>query len=303
MLLWRHMSFIHQFEASLKHCLLERKPYLEDNNIEAYRLAHIGELVVPVAVDIYGDNAVVHVFEVQDRETIDDLSHAIKAVVPVTDIFYKNRTKQEMALPTQVKKEVLVKEYGATFYINLSDYIDVGLFLDHRETRKWIAEQSKGKIICNTFAYTGSFSVHSALAGAEKTYSVDLSRTYCEWIKKNMELNNQPLEKNWVYKMDTLEFFRYAKKKNLVFDIIIIDPPTFSKNKNEHFSVQKDHPALINGALEVLSIDGLIMFSNNYTNFEMKKTALLPCRVEEREDLVAPDFTEIAPHRCFIIRK
>ncbi len=297
------MSLIHQFEASLKHCLSLRTSYLQKNTLEAYRLAHIGELVVPVAVDIYADNAIVHVFEVLDTETIAELSQAIKAVLPVTDIFYKNRTKQEMTLPPQVKKDVVVHEYGASFYINLSDYLDVGLFLDHRETRKWIAAQSKGKIICNTFAYTGSFSVHSALAGAEKTYSVDLSRTYCEWIKKNMELNNQPLEKNWVYKMDTLEFFRYAKKKGLIFDIIIIDPPTFSKNKGDHFSVQKDHPALINGALEVLSKDGLIMFSNNYTNFEMKKSALLPCRVEEREDLVAPDFPEIAPHRCFIIRK
>ncbi len=298
-----YMSDSSYFEESLKICLSRRREYIGKNNLEAYRLVHLGEHEVPVAIDIYAGNAVVHVFDVIDSETVLGLEKAIRAVVPVTDVFYKNRTKKEIHLPVSAKKDVLVHEYGAAFYINLSDYLDVGLFLDHRETRKWIASLSKGKVVLNTFAYTGSFSVHSALAGAEKTYSVDLSRTYCEWIKKNLELNGLTPEKNWVYKMDTLEFFKYAKRKNLTFDIIIIDPPTFSKNKGEHFSVQKDHPALINAALDVLSKDGLIMFSNNFTNFEMSENKLSGCKIEEREDLVAPDFPDVAPHRCFIIRK
>lgn len=288
---------------AVQQCYERRRAYLEKNKIEAYRLVCSGENGLGATIDIYGENAVVHLFDPLSEEILLELAEGVKEVLGITDFFYKNRTKDHsLILPQSPHKEVLVHEYGAAFHINLSDYLDTGLFLDHRETRQWVAAQSKGAVVLNTFAYTGSFSIHAGLAGARKTYSVDLSRTYCEWIKKNLTLNNLPLEDHWTYKMDTLEFFRYAKRKGLLFDSIIIDPPTFSRNKGMSFSVQKDHPALINGALEVLSPKGFILFSNNYIDFRLARDRINSTHIEQKLDTIPPDFADSAPHSCYIIR-
>ncbi len=267
-------------------------------NLEAYRLYRDSD----VAVDIYKDKAVVHVFgQMPDKA---ELEKEVRSQVSVTGFFYKDRRGKGAGEAIKAEhEETIVEENGHKFLINLSDYLDVGLFLDHRETRKWIEGLSAGKQVLNTFAYTGSFSIYAAAGGAEKTTSVDLSETYCAWIKKNLDLNHLPHEKNWVYKMDTLEFFRYAKRKGLSYDIIIIDPPTFSKNKGKTFSVERDYPLLINGALELLNDDGFIMFSNNCTSFELDRSRLNPCKVEERDDLEAPDFDRLFTHWTFVIRK
>lgn len=288
----------------LQSCLQKRADYLRKNNIEAYRLLDNYESQLRLIVDIYKDNAVIHVLEYTDAEILKELETALRAEpFAVKNFFYKNRTKEDLQLPKSLPKEIVVQEYGHKFLCNLSDYLDTGLFLDHRETRKWIAEQASGKIVLNTFAYTGSFSIYAAKAGAAKTYSVDLSKTYCDWIKKNLSLNELPEDRNWVYKMDTLEFFKYAKRKNLRFDIIIIDPPSFSRNKGKSFSVQKDHPALINGALELLAHDGFILFSNNKQEFKLLDRKLTSCKIENIQARTIPaDFPEAPPHECFLIR-
>ena len=267
-------------------------------NLEAYRYLRTPD----IAVDVYKDNAVVHVFGEMPNKV--ELEASIKKQIPTKEFFYKDRRGKGAGEPEKaIHKEIIVEENGHNFLINLSDYLDTGLFLDHRETRKWIEGQSKGKRVLNTFAYTGSFSIYAAAGGAEKTTSVDLSKTYCDWIKKNLALNQLPEEKNWVYKMDTLEFFRYAKRKGFLFDIIIIDPPTFSKNKGQTFSVERDHPALINAALEILSDDGFILFSNNCKTFQMDKRKLTPCKIAEVCDLDAHDFASTFSHWTFLIRK
>lgn len=281
------------------------KPYLTKNKIEAYRLYHESTGPYPIVIDIYKDNAVIHIFERVPEDFIEELEAELKNLLAITDFFYKDRTEKTAGTPLEKgpHKEITVQEYGHTFSLNLSDYLDTGLFLDHRETRRWIESQSKNKIVLNTFAYTGSFSIYAAAGGAKKTHSVDLSKTYCEWIKKNLALNGFPPEENWVYKMDTLEFFRYAKRKQLSFDIIIIDPPTFSKNKGANFSVRRDYPELINGALELLNPNGFIVFSNNCHDFVLEKRKLRPCEVLEETTLIPPDFEGAAPHQCFIIHK
>ena len=255
-----------------------------------------------VAVDLYKDMAIVHVFgKMPDRAT---LEAQLRKKHPISEFFYKDRRGKGAGQAEATEhREIIITENGHKFLINLSDYLDTGLFLDHRETRKWIETQSRGKNVLNTFAYTGSFSVYAAAGGAEKTTSVDLSKTYCEWIKKNLALNGLPEEKNWVYKMDTLEFLRYAKRKNLRYDIIIIDPPTFSKNKGHTFSVERDYPTLINSALELLSPDGFILFSNNCTSFHLYRSRLSPRTVKEVTNLKAPDFEGHFTHWCYLIRK
>lgn len=289
------------------HLLLESSlsrlaPYLKQNHLEAYRLYNNTDRNFPVAIDIYKDNAVIHVFDMIRPEVLKEMEKNLKPILNIKGFFYKDRTKKNIALPkSSTQKEITIQEYGHLFSINLSDYLDTGLFLDHRETRQWIASKSQNKTVLNTFAYTGSFTIYAARAGATKTYSVDLSKTYCEWIKKNLALNHLAPEKNWVYKMDTLEFFTYSKKKNLRFDIIIIDPPTFSKNKGENFSVQKDHPALINNALDLLNPHGFILFSNNYREFVMDTKELKPCTIKKETKMIPPDFNGTPPHHCFIV--
>jgi 23S rRNA (cytosine1962-C5)-methyltransferase len=275
---------------------------LLSNETTAYRLIN-SNYRLPVSVDIYQDNAVIHVFSQVEVSLLKELEQALCNQLQINSFFYKNRTKEVFDLPVSAPKKIIQPEYGHQFRVNLSEYLDTGLFLDHRETRRWLAGLSHDKTVLNTFAYSGSFSVYSAAAGAAKTFSVDISRVYCNWIKENLELNNLSLEKNWIFKMDTLEFFRYAKKKQLTFDIIIIDPPTFSKNKGQSFSVQKGHPALINGALELLSSSGFILFSTNFKEFKMQQKDLRPSRVEEKMDSIPPDFAGSQPHRCFIISK
>jgi len=282
--------------------LRKRNQYLEQNKIEAYRLYNVSDGQWPIAIDIYKDSAVIHVFDDLRGLNLKQLEEEIKKTVNVKWFFYKDRTKQGISLPGGLPKEVEIIEYGHKFHCNLSDYLDTGIFLDHRETRKWIEAQSKGKTVLNTFAYTGSFSVYAAAGGAAKTYSVDISKTYCDWIKKNLALNGLPEVTNWVYKMDTLEFFTYAKRKGLKFDIIIIDPPTFSKNKGKDFSVQKDHPKLVNAALEVLAPGGFILFSSNRKEFKLRQSALTKCRVTEKKDTYPFDFYGSFPHRCYIIK-
>lgn len=259
--------------------------------------------MLPVAVDIYRDNAVIHVFDYVEPSALAEFEATLRQKLNISDVFYKDRTKSKLTLPASKKKEIIVTEYGNKFHINLSDHLDTGLFLDHRETRKWIGAQSKGKIVLNTFAYTGSFSVYAANGGAKKTYSVDLSRTYCEWIKKNLALNNLPPEQNWVYKMDTFEFFNYARRKKLSFDIIIIDPPTFSRNKGESFSIKTEYPRLINEALALLTPNGFILFSNNYLDFSLDQKKLLSCNVREKLDSIPPDFEGSFAHWCYVITK
>ena len=280
-----------------------RAKYVQAGKLEAWRLYDRENPALPFAIDIYKDNAVIHLFAKVSAQMLQDIEGSLQWLQKTKSFFYKNRTKDEMKLPVAPHRTIVVEEDGKKFQINLSDYLDTGLFLDHRETRKWIGAQSRNKVVLNTFAYSGSFSVYAAAAGAAKTYSVDLSKTYCEWIKKNLELNDLSLDTNWVYKMDTLEFFAYAKRKKMMFDIIVIDPPTFSRNKGKSFSVQTHHPELINAALELLNPDGLILFSNNKQDFRLDRAKLLPCRIENfQKQTIPPDFSNPLTHYCFVIR-
>ncbi|MBN1189911.1 MAG: class I SAM-dependent rRNA methyltransferase [Dehalococcoidales bacterium] len=256
-----------------------------------------------MTVDIYQDNAVIRVLSFTAPELLKELEQVLKTILHIKSFFYKNNSGENILVPESPPKKIILEEYNHRFLVNLSDYLDTGLFLDHRETRKWIAGQARHKTILNTFAYSGAFTVYAASAGAQKTCSVDISSVYCEWTKENLALNGLSPEQNWVYKMDTLDFLKYAKKKNILFDIVIIDPPTFSNNKGKSFSVQKDHPKLIKEALEVLAPSGFILFSSNYREFRLTYKKLPRCVIKEKPDTIPPDYSGTRPHRCFIISK
>jgi 23S rRNA (cytosine1962-C5)-methyltransferase len=172
------------------------------------------------------------------------------------------------------KSEFIVEENGLKFIVNLSDYLDTGLFLDHRLTRQMVREKAKGKQVLNLFAYTGSFSVYALAGGASKVVTVDLSKTYLTWAKRNIELNFPDQDKHDLIHADAKQFLKEANPGS--FDLVIMDPPTFSNSKRmeDILDVQRDHVELINDCLRLLTEGGELYFSTNYRKFVLEQDKL-----------------------------
>ena len=167
---------------------------------------------------------------------------------------------------------LIVKENGVSFAIYLNEGAMVGVFLDQREVRKAIRDRySNGKKVLNTFSYTGAFSIFASLGGAEKTTSVDLANRSLPKTREHFELNGIDAEKEEIIVEDVFNYFKYAVRKELKFDMVILDPPSFAKSKNFIFSADKDYKDLLKQAIEITSEDGLIVASTNSANFNMKK--------------------------------
>ena len=239
-----------------------------------------------VAIDLYGDYA--HVQEYAPPKTIPPetakkrFNLALMGIREVFDInreqvFIKTRARQsgngQYSKRGQTDKRgkfYVAREDGAYFYVNFTDYLDTGLFIDHRNMRMRIKANSRGKAVLNLFAYTCTASVHAALAGAKKVTSVDLSQNYLDWGKQNFVLNGLDVSRN-KYQFVAADIFEWIKDNTEQYDIIFIDPPTFSNSKKFQgtFDVQRDHAALINRAMNRLTSDGVLYFSNNFTRFEL----------------------------------
>jgi 23S rRNA (cytosine1962-C5)-methyltransferase len=202
------------------------------------------------------------------------------------------------------KEFFTVLEYGVKFRVNLVDYLDTGLFLDHRETRQIAAQLAKGKRILNLFAYTCSFSVHAAMRGAAFTKSVDLSNTYTDWGRENFLLNDLPLQSNRIVRADCLVFLDEEIAMGGKYGLIIIDPPTISRSKkmDQMFDVQIDYSLLIEKALQLLAPDGIILFSTNSRKFIFDENLFLDCSIQEISNKTLPiDFLDPKIHRCWKI--
>jgi 23S rRNA (guanine2445-N2)-methyltransferase / 23S rRNA (guanine2069-N7)-methyltransferase len=198
---------------------------------------------------------------------------------------------------------VEVDEGGLRFLVNLTDYLDTGLFLDHRLVRARLRELAQGRRFLNLFAYTATASVYAAAGGARDTTSVDLSGTYLDWASRNLALNGFTGTKHRLMQADALEFLRHERER---YGLIYVDPPTFSNSKRaEDFDVQRDHARLLLACADRLAGDGAILFSNNFRRFELDRAAL-----EERfeiEDWSAAsipfDFARRADiHGCWVLR-
>jgi 23S rRNA (guanine2445-N2)-methyltransferase / 23S rRNA (guanine2069-N7)-methyltransferase len=197
-----------------------------------------------------------------------------------------------------------VEEDGLKFLVNLTDYLDTGLFLDHRLVRAKVRELADGKCFLNLFAYTATASVHAAAGGALETTSVDLSATYLEWASRNLALNGFTGADHRLMQFDALEFLQRDRGH---YGLIFVDPPTFSNSKRaEDFDVQRDHVKLLEACNERLTRDGVIVFSNNFRRFKLDREALEAHF--EIEDWTAPsipfDFTRRADiHGCWLLRR
>jgi 23S rRNA (cytosine1962-C5)-methyltransferase len=182
----------------------------------------------------------------------------------------RKESRQDQYQKTDDRKEFIeVEEGGLKFLVNLTDYLDTGLFIDHRITRDMVRKAAAGKRVLNLFCYTGSFSVYAAAGDAKTIVSADLSNTYLDWAQQNMELNGFSGQQYSYERVDVLQYLPTLDKES--FDLIVLDPPTFSNSKSmkDVLDIQPMHVELVNECLRVLSPGGVLYFSTNARKFEL----------------------------------
>jgi 23S rRNA (cytosine1962-C5)-methyltransferase len=201
-------------------------------------------------------------------------------------------------------EEYIVQESGLNFLVNLTDYLDTGLFLDHRITRTMVRDMCANKRVLNLFCYTGSFSVYAAAGNASEVISVDLSKTYLNWAERNMQLNFPDYRTHHIVHSDVKVFLK--ERASGTSDIIIMDPPTFSNSKRmkDTLDIQKDHVYLINECLRILSPNGLLFFSTNYSRFNLQTNEIKGADIKDITKATTPfDFSSKLKRQCFSIKK
>ena len=270
----------------------------------------------PLAIDFYAGRFCVHYFSPSreelepSRELIDEITAILEMIFGASAeaIFWRTRAKPQEKRQYDKAGEsgdfFTAIEYGVKFKINLLDYLDTGLFLDHRETRRLFASYAKDKRVLNLFAYTCSFSVQAAFAGAVFTKSVDMSNTYTQWGRDNFILNGMPLSQNEVVRADCLKFLDEEIREGERYDLIMIDPPTISRSKkmDQLFDIQVDYITLITKALKLLKENGIIFFSTNYRKFVFDKELFPHCSIVDMSEKTIPlDFHDPKIHRCWKI--
>ncbi|RDH83975.1 MAG: bifunctional 23S rRNA (guanine(2069)-N(7))-methyltransferase RlmK/23S rRNA (guanine(2445)-N(2))-methyltransferase RlmL [endosymbiont of Galathealinum brachiosum] len=311
-------SILNRLKKNFKHI----GRWARKNKVQAYRLYSADLPEYSAAIDIYGDW--VHVQEYQAPSSIDinkarQRFEILVDVIPEVLNIDKSRivvkTRRQQKGLSQYEKqanahhEFIVEENGFKFHVNLNDYLDTGLFLDHRDTRKYVYDKivkspSAGKFL-NLFSYTSAFSVYAAAAGADTT-SVDMSNTYIKWSERNFSSNDLLSDKHHFIKADCMQWLVIANRNNEKFKWIFIDPPTFSNSKSmeDLFDVQKDHESLIELAMGLLDVGGEIIFSNNFKKFKLDKKLQEKYCVENITASTIPEDFKRNPkiHHCFIIK-
>lgn len=285
--------------------------------VSCYRVFDADMPEYAVAVDIYEDW--VHVSEYEAPKTIDptqagirfrDVLTALPQVlqVPRDRIFSKVRRRQKGSAQYRKLSESgnfhTVSEGNCRFLVNFTDYLDTGLFLDHRLTRHMIQNMAADKRFLNLFAYTGTATVHAAMGGARSTTTVDMSKTYLGWAQKNLALNGFSGRAHEFIQADCL---KWIKAESRTFDLIFLDPPTFSNSKSmtASFDVQRDHVALLGAASRLLAPGGVLVFSNNNRRFRMEREALPDLDIEEITAQTIPQDFARNPriHNCLKITR
>ncbi|ACE60712.1 bifunctional 23S rRNA (guanine(2069)-N(7))-methyltransferase RlmK/23S rRNA (guanine(2445)-N(2))-methyltransferase RlmL [Actinobacillus pleuropneumoniae] len=292
--------------------------WAKQQGINAYRLYDADLPEYNLAVDRYDDHIVVQEYaapkNIDEQKARQRLLDAVSATLYVTGVETNKlvlKVRQKQKGTNQYEKLAnkgdyfYVTEYGAKLWVNLTDYLDTGLFLDHRLTRKMVGQMAKGKTFLNLFAYTGSATIHAALNGAKSTTTIDMSNTYLNWAEQNLELNNLPLRNNRLFQADCLQWLAECRER---FELIFVDPPTFSNSKRmeDSWDVQRDHIKLMTQLKRILTADGIIVFSNNKRGFKMDFEGLaeLGLQAENISHKTLPLDFERNPqiHNCWIIR-
>jgi 23S rRNA (guanine2445-N2)-methyltransferase / 23S rRNA (guanine2069-N7)-methyltransferase len=312
-------SFANRLQKNLK----KLASWKNRNNIKCYRIYDADLPEYAVAIDLYqGQETWVNVQEYDPPKTIDpfkanqrlaELLAEIPKVLSVASdhVFLKIRRKQKSTDQYQKLGDNrhfhIIEEHGCQLQVNFEDYLDTGLFLDHRPIRLMIQQQAKGKRFLNLFAYTGSATVHAATGGATATTTVDMSNTYLDWAKANLALNTTSGKHEFI-QADCLEWLdeeaKHAHPRQ--YDLIFLDPPTFSNSKrmSDVFDIQKDHVSLIQQATALLASAGVLYFSTNFRRFVLNKEALEKLKIEDiTAKTIAEDFIRNPKiHYCWRIQ-
>jgi len=296
------------------------RSWRKQNKVSCYRLYHRDIPEIPLGIDWYEGH--LHVAEYQRnhvheacggevwlREVVAPVAKALQ--VPTQNIHYKVRDRQTGKRQYQAKgnheNQIEVHEGEHRFLVNLVDYLDTGLFLDHRKTRAMVAAQSNDKSLLNLFCYTGSFSVYAGVAGAANTLGIDLSATYLTWARANLALNGLSPERHRLRRGDVMEELLNLHHTGERFDLCVVDPPTFSNSKRLEgfFDVQHDHSELLMRVHAVLAPQGIAYFSTNHRNFTLDTKALQAyAKVEDISHKTLPsDFRDKKIHRCWRLQK
>jgi len=287
--------------------------------ITCYRLYDHDLPEFPFCIEIY--EKTFYVAEYKRRHGMDEDEHdewMKQSIVVICEIlkgsdeniFLKLRQKKPDRLGQYQKtageqSEFIVEENKLKFIVNLSDYLDTGLFLDHRLTREKIKGEAKDKKVLNLFSYTGSFSVYAAAGEANEIVTVDLSKTYLGWAQRNMKLNEfaDPSKYKFIH-ADVLQYLHTIPEN--YFDIVILDPPTFSNSKRmeDILDIQRDHVKLINDCLRILKPRGKVYFSTNYRKFILDNEAIAASSIKDITKQTTPfDFEGRINRVCYLIEK
>ena len=312
------------FANRLKKNFKKLSKWAKQNAITCYRIYDADLPEYAAAIDIYaGEQTWINVQEYEPPKTIDQhkadqrlagLLSEIPQVLGVDNaqVFLKIRKKQRSTDQYEKHDDQgrfhIIEEGGCKLLVNFEDYLDTGLFLDHRPIRKLIQQQANNKRFLNLFAYTGSATVHAAMGGAKSTTTVDMSNTYIEWAKKNMALNKNAGEHEFI-QADCLDWLKTeaneADRKQ--YDLIFLDPPTFSNSKrmDDVFDIQNDHVQLIKNATALLADNGVLYFSTNFRRFKMELSALSDLSIEDISASTIPEDFLRNPriHYCWKISK
>lgn len=307
-------DFINRLGKNLKHQL----KWAKRQNLVAWRIYDRDIPQFPFAIDVYGEH--IHLQEYDTgwlmqpedyQQWLDEVCEAVQFVVgfPKENIHLKQRIRQKGT--AQYEKtgtngnDFIVHENGRAFWVNLDKYLDTGLFLDHRNTRQKIGSIATGKRFLNLFSYTGSFTVYAATGGAIYSETVDLSNTYLDWAKRNFQLNHMDLNVHQIVRADVFQYLVDAVKQNKQFDLIVLDPPSFSNSKKmlDILDIQRDQAKLIDGAMRLLAQDGILYFSNNLRSFTLDDAIKVRYAVKDiSKQSIPDDFRNKKIHQCWEIR-
>lgn len=307
--------FFNRLQKNFRHWA----KWAKRRSISCYRVYDRDVPEFPVALDLYEQRA--HLQEFDTGWQIGEEEHerwveSVRAVasevlaLPLSAISFKQRRRQRGLMQYEKTgargEDFVVHEGGHRFIVNLEEYLDTGLFLDHRNTRRMVQEKAAGRRFLNLFAYTGSFTVYAAAGGAIRSTTVDLSNTYQDWARRNFELNGMNLEQHELVRADVFGFLDDEVRRGENYDLIVMDPPTFSNSKKMSgvLDVQRDHARLINQCLKLLPENGELFFSTNLRSFQLDEAALATKNIKEISSQTVPeDFRNKKIHRCWLIRR
>ncbi len=269
-------------------------------NIAVFRLYDWDIPEIRAVVDWYAGHLVIAEYtrKQSTRQWLPVMGKAVARAldVPMENVHLKERVagKQDgmryQRLDTTDEK-IVVAERDLRFLVNPYDYIDTGLFSDHRNTRQMIRDMAAGRDFLNLYGYTGTFSCYAARGGARTTTSVDRSETAITWTRENMALNNIAEAGHRLVQADSFDFLKQAEKQGLHFDLAVVDPPSYSttRSRNQAFDILKDHPRLLSMVLALMQPGSQVFFSTNHQNFDLQTQGLNAANITEITDQTIPE--------------